>query len=136
VRLFGAWALVSTMLLAACQNHGPSYDETILSRPMPQTDQERQQECNWIQGEIARQQNLAQIGSTMATSPLMAVAYQSAARNNIAALNARASNVNCTAAFSSAPAAPSYGQSFDQCFARCQQLTNRTKDQCFDACNH
>jgi hypothetical protein len=25
--------------------------------------------------------------------------------------------------------------SFDQCFSRCRQYTDRTKDQCFDACN-
>ena len=24
---------------------------------------------------------------------------------------------------------------FDQCFARCTQFTERTKEQCFDACN-
>ena len=25
-------------------------------------------------------------------------------------------------------------RSFDQCFARCQALTQRTREQCFDAC--
>ncbi len=31
-------------------------------------------------------------------------------------------------------AAPA-SDSFDQCFSRCRQYTDRTKDQCFDACN-
>jgi hypothetical protein len=31
-------------------------------------------------------------------------------------------------------AAPAH-DSFDQCFSRCRQYTDRTKDQCFDACN-
>ncbi|MGA7596080.1 MAG: hypothetical protein WCA64_12880 [Gallionella sp.] len=35
------------------------------------------------------------------------------------------------AAVQAAPAA----NSFDQCFSRCRQYTDRTKDQCFDACN-
>jgi hypothetical protein len=41
----------------------------------------------------------------MATTPLMAAAYQAMAQRNIAALEARAANVQCTAAFSNAPAA-------------------------------
>ncbi len=72
----------------------------------------------------------------MATNPLMAAAYQAMAQRNVAALESRAANIQCTAAFSNAPAAaPVNGQSFDQCFARCQQYTDRSKDQCFDACN-
>jgi hypothetical protein len=72
----------------------------------------------------------------MATTPLMAAAYQTMAQRNVAALESRAADIQCTAAFSSAPAAaPASGQSFDQCFARCQQYTDRTKDQCFDSCN-
>jgi hypothetical protein len=63
--------------------------------------------------------------------------FQGMAQQNIAALEARAANIQCTAAFSNAPAAapPPAKQSFDQCFARCQQYTGRTKEQCFDACN-
>jgi hypothetical protein len=104
---------------------------------MPPDDEARMRECTWIRSEIARQQGLAGVGATMATSPLMVAAYQAMAQRNIAALESRASNVQCTAAFSNAPAtAPAtIRQSFDQCFARCQQYTDRTKDQCFDACN-
>jgi hypothetical protein len=114
-------------------NSSQSYADSVLSRPMPASDSDRIQECNWIRSEIARQQSLAGAGASIATTPLMAVAYQALARQNIAALESRAATVQCTAAFSSAPA-PS-GQSFDQCFARCQQFTKRTKEQCFDACN-
>jgi hypothetical protein len=89
-------------------------------------------ECAWIRSEMARQTSLAQIGTQMATTPMMAIAYQGMSRQNVAALEARASNIQCTAAFSSAP--PSEGSSFDQCFSRCMGYTDRTKDQCFDAC--
>jgi hypothetical protein len=110
-----------------------SYADTVLSRPMPASDGERIQECTWIRSEIARQQGLAGVGSSIATTPLMAAAYQAAVQQNVAALESRAASIQCTAAFSSAPAPSS--QSFDQCFARCQQLTKRTKEQCFDVCN-
>jgi hypothetical protein len=94
-------------------------------------------EYTWIRSEIARQQGLAGVGATMATTPLMAAAYQAVAQRNIAALEARAANLQCTAEFSNAPTAAPVAtrQSLDQCFTRCQQYTDRTRDQCFDACN-
>ena len=81
-------------------------------------------------------QGLAGVGATVATTPLMAAGYQAVAQRNVAALESRAANIQYTAAFSNAPAvARAAGQSFDQCFARCQQYSDRTKDQCLDACN-
>ena len=127
-----------------------SYAESVSARPIPTTEDGRVRECDWIRGEIARQQGIAEMGGAMATSPFMAAAYRAAAQQNIAALNARAANVGCYAAFSPrqsqampVPAQPSESRpvrdgaklSFDQCFARCQELTDRTKDQCFDVCN-
>jgi len=35
-----------------------------------------------------------------------------------------------------APLQPCAGLTFDQCFAKCRELTDRTKAQCFDACRH
>jgi len=70
---------------------------------MPQTEQERQGECSFLRSEIARQETLGQVGGTMATTPLMAVAVQANVRNNIATLESRAAEVQCTAAFSNAP---------------------------------
>jgi len=118
------------------QDNRQACAESVLNRPLPATDEERVRECNALRSEIARQQSLGQVGTVMATSPLMGVAMQAAARNNIAALEARASNVECTAAFSNA-SRPTTGKApnFDQCFARCQEYTSRTKEQCFDACN-
>src|SRR5437879_4572095 len=84
------------------QGNRQTYSESVLNRPLPATDEERVRECNALRSEIARQQSLGQVGTVMATSPLMGVAMQAAARNNIAALEARASNVECTAAFSNA----------------------------------
>lgn len=126
---------VSVFTLNGCatQNTHQNYADSVLKRPMPLTDEARKQECTWIRSEVARQQGLAGVGASIATSPLMAALYQAAARRNIAALESRAANIQCSAAFSNAPVTNSQ-QNFEQCFARCQQYTNRTKEQCFDAC--
>lgn len=134
-KTIAAFALIFP-LLGCAHNNTQSYADAVLNRPMPADDDARMRECTWIRSEIARQQGLAGVGATMATTPLMAAAYQAMAQRNIAALEARAANVQCTASFSNAPVAvPATRPSFDQCFARCQQYTDRTKDQCFDACN-
>lgn len=132
--------VAAIVILAGCAT-GPTYESQVLDRPLPTTQEERMRECNGLRAEIARQQSFAQYGASTATSPMMAMAYQSAARNHIAALESRAANVQCQAAFSSVvaspaaqPAATKGNMDFDQCFSRCQQLTSRTKDQCFDAC--
>jgi hypothetical protein len=104
---------------------------------MPPDDNARMQECNWIRSEIARQRGLAGAGAAMATNMMTVAAFQAVAQQNIAALESRAANIQCTAAFSSAsnntPATSN--QAFDQCFERCQKYTERTREQCFDACN-
>jgi hypothetical protein len=137
MRLARIVILFLTLSTVACQQgNRQSYGDAVLSRPMPTDEGQRVEECNWIRSEIARQQSLGQVGTAMATTPLMTVVMQAAARKNIAALESRASNVQCTAAFSNAPAAvTSTPPGFEQCFARCQQYTSRTKEQCFDACN-
>ena len=132
------FAIIFSLVGCASNENRQSYASAVLDRPVPTTSEGRIRECNWIRSEIARQQSLAQYGASMATSPMMAMAYQAKARNNIAALESRASNVQCQAAFSSVAQSPTQGTknnlNFDECFARCQKLTDRTKDQCFDAC--
>lgn len=129
--------VVLTFSLLGCSHNGSqSYADAVLNRPLPADDEARTRECAWIRSEIARQESLAGIGTTVATTPLMAAVYRAVAQRNVAALESRAANIRCTAAFSNQPAStPPIRQSFEQCFARCQQYTDRTKDQCFDACN-
>lgn len=126
---------VSVLALNGCasQSTHQKYVDSVLNRPMPPTDEARKQECAWIRSEMARQQGLAGVGTSIATSSLMAAAYQAAARRNIAALESRAAIIQCSAAFSNAPVTNSE-PNFEQCFSRCQEYTNRTKEQCFDAC--
>lgn len=124
--------IVITAAISGCENR-PNYSQQVLDRPLPQTDQKRQEECNLIRSEIARQQSLAQAGGAIATTPMMAIAVQAKVRDNIAALESRAANVQCSASFSNTPV--STKPAFDECFSKCKEYTSRTKEQCFDACN-
>lgn len=123
-------------LLGCAQSNSQSYADAVLNRPMPPDGDARMRECAWIRSEIARQQGLAGVGATMATTPLMAAAYQAVAQRKIAALEFKSLQHSMHGGVHQR-ACRRYagGQSFDQCFARCQQYTDRTKDQCFDACN-
>lgn len=133
------WIFLALALSAcATQRQEPSYAQQVLGRPLPANENDRMRECAWIRSEIARQQGLAGYGVSLASTPQQAVLYRAIAQQNIAALESRAANVRCYAAFSNAPA-PTLERAgsvdFDQCFARCQKYTDRSKDQCFDACN-
>ncbi len=129
---------IAATVVSGCAQQ-PSYQEQLNKIPMPTNEQEKQRQCASIRSEIARQQSVAQYGASIATTPMMAMAFQTKARNNIAALESRAADMQCNAAFSSviaqpSPASPSGHLGFDDCFSKCQQYTNKTKDQCFDTC--
>ena len=123
---------ISCLILAvgACSSPPPriptEYD-VVLARPKPATPDAQQQECSWIETSLARQKTLANYVTATSTYPATALAYQDATQRNMAVLQSRAQAISCQAAATSAP--------FDQCFARCRQFTDRTKEQCFDSCS-
>ncbi len=125
-----AMLLVSTLILAlvgcASEKRIPTEYDLVLTRPKPATPDAQQQECAWIETSMQRQKSLASYVAATSTYPTTAVAYQDSTQRNMAVLNSRAQQINCQAAATGAP--------FDQCFARCRQYTDRTKEQCFDAC--
>jgi hypothetical protein len=104
------------------EKKGPTYAEQVMNRPLPVTEGEKQQECCWLRGEIARQRGLGGYGTAM---------------QDLAALESRASKVGCPAALrndAQTGGPESSGRNFDTCFARCKQFTNRSNDVCFDFC--
>ena len=117
-------------VIAGCSSAPPriptEYD-VVLARPKPTTPDAQQQECSWIQTSLDRQKSLASYVTATSTYPATALAYQDATQRNMAVLQSRAQAISCQTAAAGVP--------FDQCFARCTQYTNRSKDQCFDACN-
>jgi len=120
-----------------------------------------QRTCGEIRQEIARQRSIANYSRQQAAESAAMQAQQRAAaqRNplspvpvqlpsqlpqieaqvaqNIAELETRAANLACTAAFSTsiAPNPSSFApMTFDDCFAKCKELTRRTDEQCFESC--
>src|SRR5580765_6457681 len=116
------WLALLLLALCACASteRAPSEYDVVMKRPKPANEEARRQECSWIATSLERQKSLASYVAGTATYPELALAHQ-----NMAVLQSRAQSINCQAG----------GSSFDECFARCTQYTQRSKEQCFDACN-
>jgi hypothetical protein len=134
----------TVLILGACQTAPPrnGYAD-LVNQPLPATDAERDQKCANIRAEIARQQSIGQMAAAMQTNAMMAMAYQAKARQNIAYLEARYSQIQCDVirvapanATVPAQAQPASGMTFDECYTKCHALTSRTDAECFDACRH
>jgi len=123
------WAAFLFLALCACASNerAPSEYDVVLKRPKPANEEARRQECSWIATSLERQKSLASYVAGTSTYPELALAHQDAAQRNMAVLQSRAQSISCQAGGG--------GSSFDECFARCTQYTQRSKDQCFDACN-
>ena len=106
---------------AATEKKGPTYAEQVMNRPLPVTEGEKQQECCWLRGEIARQRALGGFGTAM---------------QDLATLESRASRAGCAALRTDAQtgAPPASGSNYDTCYTRCKQFTNKSNDVCFDLC--
>ncbi|SRR3954464_823149 len=122
------WAALLMLALCGCASkRAPTEYDVITKRPKPTNDEARRQECAWIDTSLQRQKVLASYVAATSTYPELALAHQDAAQRNMAVLASRAQQISCNPAGASG--------SFDECFARCTQYTQRTKEQCFDACN-
>jgi hypothetical protein len=132
----------ATMSDACRANRGNGYAD-LVNQPLPSTDSQRDSQCAWIRSEVARQQSIGQMGASMQTNAMMAMAVQAKARQNIAYLQARYSQIQCdvvrvapTAPAIPAPVQPAPGMTFDECYSKCRALTSRTDAECFDTCRH
>src|SRR5262245_39381897 len=127
------WQLRAVALLLVClgalaagcattEKKAPTYAEQVMNRPLPVNETEKQQECAWLRGEMARQRALGGYGT---------------ATQDLATLESRASQAGCAAvrtdAQTGAPATG--GGNFDSCFMKCKQFTNKSNDVCFDLCS-
>jgi len=121
--------LCLALTLSACSSapRVPSDYDVVLKRPRPTTDEARRQECSWIDTSLSREKKLADYVTATSTYPATALAWQDASQRNMAVLQSRSSQIGCQALASNAP--------FEQCFSRCTTYTERSKEQCFDACN-
>jgi hypothetical protein len=104
---------------ATTQNKGPTYAEQVMNRPLPVTDAEKQQECSWLYGEMARQRGLAGAGTSA---------------QDLATLQLRVTQVGCRPVAGADTATQTGGSNYQTCHAKCRQGTNKSNDDCFDAC--
>ena len=115
------------LALSACASKPPPSDyDAVLKRGKPATEEARHDECSWIATSLERQKSLAKYVTATSTYPEAALAHQDAAQRNAVVLQSRAQQIGCQA---------SSGVPFQECFARCRQYTERSREQCFDACN-
>jgi hypothetical protein len=126
-RMLAVCAIALALFGCASEKRIPTEYDAVLQRPKPTTPEAQRQECSWITTSLERQKSLANYVTATSTYPATALAYQDATQRNTAVLQSRAQQISCQVAAANAP--------FEQCFARCTELTSRTKDQCFDACN-
>lgn len=130
--IFTVFICMVSFFLVSCA-HQPSYVEQLSARPYPTSQQAIDTECAWIRSEIARMNSL----SAFSVNSQYSWAFQAMARKNIAALESRAANLRCGAAFSTTHVIEkqNHTSSIDECIKACKENTNRTPEQCFDECN-
>ena len=116
---------VAVWLGACAAKHVPTEYDVVLKRAKPASEDARAQECSWIATSLDRQKKLASYVAATSTYPEIALAHQDAAQRNMVVLQSRAQAIQCQAG----------GGAFDECFARCRSNTDRSRDQCFDACH-
>ena len=113
-----AWPIAASLVLIALpialdgctqQSNPQGYAQSVLDRSLPATDAGRARECNFLGSEMARQQAIEQNVADGALPADAALAFQKAAKNNIAALESRALSVPCPELFSGI-ASPASGQ--------------------------
>lgn len=120
-------ALIGALALLGCAEEPPQptfWD--LRDRPIPTDAVFIDQECAWLDREIARQQTLMQMSQTSQ----YALAFMAKGRDNIAALNSRKSQIGCDVQRVEVVEK----KDIDACFKKCRELTSRTEEACFDAC--
>lgn len=130
-------AALSASCVAGCQSGPDEYEQfrhSVYSRPLPQTDDQRRQECADIRAEMARVRGLAAVGSQQ--PGMWGALHVAQAERVMAVWSQRASDVGCTAAFSNAAPAPAAAQKdpMTACMDACETRAGKSGPECFDIC--
>lgn len=130
--LFTALIFMASLFLMLC-DHQPSYAEDSSQRPYSTSRQDIDAKCAWIRNEIAKANSLI----AMYANRRNAAFIKAVALKKIAELENRAAVLKCRSAFSSTHIMEKQNptSSIDECIEACKKYTNRTSEQCFDACN-
>lgn len=112
------------------------YERRIAATPRPTSSEEHNRTCRDLRIEAARQRGVGERSREM-FSGKTAVEVEIAWQRNVALIESKAEEFNCSAPFSDkAGTAEARERSpIQQCIAACTEHTKRTSEQCFDACN-
>jgi hypothetical protein len=112
------------------------YERTIANIPRPNNSEEHEITCQEIRIEIARQRGAGE-GSRHIFSGQKAIDFEIAWRRNVALLESKATEFNCSAPFAESDERKLLPEksSIEQCIVACKEHTNRSGEQCFDSCN-
>ncbi|MEJ2566881.1 MAG: hypothetical protein P8164_15055 [Gammaproteobacteria bacterium] len=139
MKVIKVWVLTMLAILNGCafQQTSPHPDVgSLLNAPPPQNREEFAQQCARLRQEIGFQRTKESTAATTLPGTTI-LNIQDEASRNIAALTAKYNKLGCNTVFKAQrkPAVPlEYGNYIDMCMAKCKQYTNRTPEQCFDAC--
>ena len=112
------------------------YERRIAATPRPTNSDEHSRTCRDLRIETARQRSVGERSRDM-FSGKTAVDVEIAWQRNVALLESKADEFNCSAPFSDKAGTATVGEPspIQQCIAACTEHTKRTSEQCFDACN-
>jgi hypothetical protein len=113
-----------------------AYERRISETPRPTNSEEHNRICRDLRVEAARQRSVGE-GSRDMFSGQRAIEFEIAWQRNVALVEAKAVEFNCSAAFSDQQSTEKATKisPIQQCIAACIEHTKRTSEQCFDSCN-
>lgn len=119
-------------MLAGCKSGPDEFEQfrsNVYSRPIPQNEQDKRQECASIRAEMARVRGYAAIGAT--SSGIWPAIHAAQAERVMAVWESRAADVGCSAAFTTAPAQK---DAMTSCMDACETRARKSGSECFDLC--
>lgn len=113
-----------------------AYERRISETPRPTNSEEHSRTCRDLRIEAARQRSVGESSRSM-FSGQTAIEVEIAWQRNVALLESKADEFNCSAPFSDITGTGTVSERspIQQCIAACTEHTKRTSEQCFDACN-
>lgn len=112
------------------------YERWLAGVPRPTNSEEHNRLCRDLRVEAARQRSVGESSRDM-FSGQRAVEFEIAWQRNVALVEAKAVEFNCSAPFADQKSIENSTKEspIQQCIAACIEHTNRTSEQCFDVCN-
>lgn len=123
---------IAIVLISACSKHQTTQETPNHPPPNSMSQEQRDAECMRLQRELSRQ--TMSVDDAAIKGDTGALVGRNLDKGRIERLKARAAELGCPDVSPPPGEAQGGRLSFDECFNKCKELTNRTDEQCFDAC--